>query len=585
MSLDLAGVLELRTARVGDHVETHAFLDGRALRLTPRLLDALALLAAGRPVAAADVEPLIALGVLRPRAAPDAGPLAAPAARVALRGDVVVECRQPPQPSPDGPVTAEGAAPLSMFIAPPLLGGMQALARVLRHGWQQMWRAAIARDTAADPDVVADVLARIARAEVERDADLAAAFTIDTPARLRPRRPLQDDAVHFPIDSLLIARDRRWRERGLPARLVRFPDGGTGAHLATAGALLGALAAGLDHGALAAWLARAPELTPLYEALVALDALEPAPPAPTLTAAPGEVVHLGHATLLANLGGAHVVVDPWLPPASRLDPAPPPAVAALPPLAAIFITHHHWDHVHVDTLLRLPKGTPIYVPRQDATRPVWPRTERLLAMLGFSDVRALGHGEAVDLGDGGRVTAAPFTGEDPCELVWVGNTYVLAHAGRAALVHVDASPDRHGASTVSRGVIAGLRAAHGALSPVFATRRQELAGMLDYGWEALLAPARAWVEPTENCATGGAFLAALCRDAGARELVLYSEGGGTWFPPWTNFIPVAGREALAEPYQYLWEPLDEIAARVRAAGATTTLSAPGARYVIGGPPA
>ena len=105
--------------------------------------------------------------------------------------------------------------------------------------------------------------------------------------------------------------------------------------------------------------------------------------------------------------------------------------------------------------------------------------------------------------------------------------------------------------------------------------------MLDYGWEALFAPASAWVEPTENCATGAAFLASLVRDAGARDLAIYSEGGAPWYPEHTNFLNVPGREASAAPYQYLWEPLDAIERAVAAEGASLAVAAPYRRFRIG----
>lgn len=105
--------------------------------------------------------------------------------------------------------------------------------------------------------------------------------------------------------------------------------------------------------------------------------------------------------------------------------------------------------------------------------------------------------------------------------------------------------------------------------------------MLDYGWEAVLAPAAAWIEPTENCATGAAFLGELARDAGCATLVLYSEGGAPWYPIDTNFLAVPGDEARVAPYQYLWDPIDAIERAVTAAGATVDVAAPYRRWEIG----
>jgi hypothetical protein len=585
MHLELVGVVELRTARVGDHVETHAFLDGRPLRLTGELLDAVAMLATGRVLPPAYAAKLLAAGVVRESiAAAPAGPSADAAGRLRLRATTTLECEQPARLTPAGLVHPAGSVPLTLTMPPAVLGSLQGLAQVLRHAWQQLWRAAIARGVTVDPAVAQAHLESIVRSELATDPALAAAFALETPFRLVPRAPLHDAEVTFPIAGLRIAGDRCWRDRGLRASRWAALDGGVGEHLAAAGRLLGALARGLEASSLEAWLRREPAMQPLVTALQGVDALASAEAGdPPIETPPGTVTHLGHATLLANLGGRHVLVDPWLPPASASDGAlRPPQPQQLPDLAGIFLTHHHWDHVHAETLLLLDKQTPVYLPVADRTRPVWPHTELLLRRLGFVDVRPLAHGERVEVGDGGSVEAALFTGEDPCRLGWVGNTYVLRHGDAAALVHVDASPDRDGVSTVSTGSVRALRARHGRLSPVFATRRQELGSMLDYGWEALLAPAAAWVEPTENCATGARFLGELCRDAGAAALVLYSEGGAAWFPPWTNFIPLPGRDAHAAPYQHLWDPLEVIAEAAAAAGATTLVAAPFRRYRLGG---
>lgn len=104
--------------------------------------------------------------------------------------------------------------------------------------------------------------------------------------------------------------------------------------------------------------------------------------------------------------------------------------------------------------------------------------------------------------------------------------------------------------------------------------------MIEHGWEALLRPSREWVAPTENCATGAAFLAELARATGAAHLALYSEGGADWYPAFTNFIAPAGFAAHAAPYQHLWDSLDAIRAAVTTA--EVHVSEPYDRFRIGG---
>ena len=511
--------------------------------------------------------------------------------RMVLRPTIALTVSQPAQPSPIGPIVPDSSAPVSMFVSPAVLGPAIALAAELRRAWTELVRASVAFDRPVDRARAADLLVRMTREALEHEPALAAAFELaGSPPRLVPRRPLVSAAIEFPLTGLAFTDDRRLRHvlaHGERELFVPLADGHLDrGGLADAGALLGRLHAGEGPAELAAFLATAPRARGLFGRLIALGLLAPAPARGVLDGAlaPGQVLHLGHAGLLANRGGVHVAIDPWLPAAAAGDAPPPPAVGDLPPLAAIFLTHHHWDHLNVETLLQLDKRVPIYVPAQRRDRALAPQAERLLRYLGFTDVRALAHGDEVALGDGGRVVAAPFFGEDPTAIDYVGNCYVLAHGGAAGLVHVDSAIDRHGHSLWSTGALAALRERHGALSPVFATRRQERRTMIDYTWEGLLQPAPAWVAPTDNCVTGAAALAALCQGAGARTLVLYSEGGEAWYPADTNFLP-GDRPAASEPYQLHWDTLDQIFDRLEAIGVDAIVSKPYQRFTLGGGPA
>ena len=586
MSLRLRGSVRLET-RVGatGALETHAFLDGAELRITTGVLDALTVLMAGRPLAQAQIAALVAAGVLEDRAAvAAASPLRdATVERLLLRPTVTLTIDQPAQPSPVGPIVPESSAPVSMFVRPTVLGPIQQLTAELRRAWTEMLRCAQARDERVDLDRATDVLVRIVRAELASMPGLADGFELTgTPPRLVPRQQLHGPRLGFPLAGLALDDDRRLR-RG-PSLYTPVPDGDQEkGGLGDLGRLLGLLHAGMGPAELAGFLEEAPRARGLFGRLIALGYVGAAPRTGVLAGElePGQIVHLGHAGLLANLGGAHVAIDPWLCPASAEDRQPPPGVGDLPPLAAIFLTHHHWDHLHVETLLQLDKSIPIYVPVQDPAAPLAPDLIRTLRYLGFATVIGLGHGETVRVGDGGSVTAAPFFGEDPTAIGYVGNTYVLTHGEASALVHVDSAVDRVGASLVSTGAAARLVERFGPLSPVFATRRQERRTMLEYTWETLLRPADEWVRPTENCATGAAFLAELCAGLGARALVLYSEGGAGWFPEGTNFLPTDD-PARAEPYQYGWDPLEQIFDAASAAGADTVVSQPYQRFQIGG---
>ena len=87
--------------------------------------------------------------------------------------------------------------------------------------------------------------------------------------------------------------------------------------------------------------------------------LHPAQRTETLT-----VTHIGHASLLLQVGGVNLLVDPvW---SERVSPLRsfgprrhnPPSVAFqhLPPIDAVLVTHNHYDHMDVATLARLEQA-------------------------------------------------------------------------------------------------------------------------------------------------------------------------------------------------------------------------------------
>lgn len=107
------------------------------------------------------------------------------------------------------------------------------------------------------------------------------------------------------------------------------------------------------------------------------------------------ITMVGHATLLIQIGGANLLVDPmWSERASPLSWAGPkrvndPGVAFtdLPPIDAVLITHNHYDHLDLATLRRL----------WSAHRP------RIIAPLGNAPLIAKAirtdHAETADWGD------------------------------------------------------------------------------------------------------------------------------------------------------------------------------------------
>jgi L-ascorbate metabolism protein UlaG (beta-lactamase superfamily) len=149
------------------------------------------------------------------------------------------------------------------------------------------------------------------------------------------------------------------------------------------------------------------------------------------------VTWVGHATVLIRTPNRAVLVDPsW---STRLfgagtRPTPPGVdLSALPPLAAVLLTHYHADHMDRPTLCRL---------RRDTTMLVRPGVGGWLRRRGVTDVREHDWCQTTDLGDL-RCTLVPahhWSGRNPFTLYqalwggWVVHTeaHTIYHAGDTA---------------------------------------------------------------------------------------------------------------------------------------------------------
>jgi L-ascorbate metabolism protein UlaG (beta-lactamase superfamily) len=112
---------------------------------------------------------------------------------------------------------------------------------------------------------------------------------------------------------------------------------------------------------------------PLWEFFCPKEQRAPLAPLPTVDprptwARPSEtglrVTVLGHSTVLLEIGGARILVDPmWSERASpvaragpkRFQPVPV-AIAALPPVDVILLSHDHYDHLDYRTIREVAKG-------------------------------------------------------------------------------------------------------------------------------------------------------------------------------------------------------------------------------------
>jgi UDP-MurNAc hydroxylase len=116
---------------------------------------------------------------------------------------------------------------------------------------------------------------------------------------------------------------------------------------------------------------------------------------------------LSHASILIRSGATSIIVDPWLIGSCYWRswwnfPEPSFSEEEIAGVDAVIISHLHWDHWHGPTLRKFFKHKKIIIPDEPGVR-----SERDLRAIGFKDVRRVGHGEAVDIGNL-RVTLYQF---------------------------------------------------------------------------------------------------------------------------------------------------------------------------------
>jgi UDP-MurNAc hydroxylase len=109
-----------------------------------------------------------------------------------------------------------------------------------------------------------------------------------------------------------------------------------------------------------------------------------------------QVSLVGHACLVVEGGNARVLTDPLLfnPGERTLDPCPKRIVhaEAIGALDAIVLSHRHLDHFDVESLRRLDRRVPLYVPRD-------PELAAKARSIGFANVIELAPWESAAIGD------------------------------------------------------------------------------------------------------------------------------------------------------------------------------------------
>jgi len=109
------------------------------------------------------------------------------------------------------------------------------------------------------------------------------------------------------------------------------------------------------------------------------------------------LTYVGHGTVLIEMGGVRLLTDPllrrYMGPLLRRGPLPDPALTSR--LDGILVSHLHIDHLDVRSMRLLDRSFPVVIPEHGV---------KLMRRLGFTDVRSLQPGEALEVA-GVRVEA------------------------------------------------------------------------------------------------------------------------------------------------------------------------------------
>lgn len=227
------------------------------------------------------------------------------------------------------------------------------------------------------------------------------------------------------------------------------------------------------------------------------------PPLDAFRPDPGVVLHLGHSTLLGNLGETIFLTDPWIPAALQGAGVLPFPRFAMPEVQALFLTTLDRDLADLNTLLSLDQNISVYVPDHPGAV--------LLRELGFGAVEVVAPGDTVQVGG---ITARAIPTESPHQVGWA-----LRDEHRGLLVLGRASRPQ-------------LSPAEAGLSPVFSCRVRSDAPRLVLGWPVLLEPFEAWTRPALPVLDFAAVREVVNPDL----FVLYAEGGGPWYDHRNPFI-------------------------------------------------
>ena len=164
---------------------------------------------------------------------------------------------------------------------------------------------------------------------------------------------------------------------------------------------------------------------------------------------------VAHTSILVQTRGAAIVTDPLIRPSLK-TPREALDVARLD-LTAICLTHAHWDHCDVQSLLLFDKRVTVVVPKVHTPTIFNPPMVPMLRMLGFTDIREVDPWDRIHLGDV-QMRLVPFHGEQDEPGAEIDHyTYVFQSEGLSVYGGVDSFRDTQGEM---REALARVRTEH-----------------------------------------------------------------------------------------------------------------------------
>ncbi|THF50172.1 MBL fold metallo-hydrolase [Allorhizobium terrae] len=183
-------------------------------------------------------------------------------------------------------------------------------------------------------------------------------------------------------------------------------------------------------------------------------------PAKTVDGNGLRVTMIGHASILIQVCGLNILVDPvWSERVSPVSFAGPKRVvepgvrfAELPPIDLVLVTHNHYDHLDIKTLDRLHHAFhPLFITPLGNDRIIHKGVP-------LANIKAVDWGDHVDIAEGVRITAEPSHHwsargmNDRCMALWaafvistpVGRIYHIGDTGFHDGINYRAAAEKYG---------------------------------------------------------------------------------------------------------------------------------------------